>query len=418
MSEKWDKWPVQDAWDGGGGGSPPAPSTYDISGAITGDEDTGVTVTLSGDADDTFETEAGGAFSFADLPSGDYVLTPTLAGYTFAPESINVSIVAADQTDQDFASTLITYTISGTITGTVVEGVTITLSGDADDSTTTAVDGTYSFTGLADGSYTVTPTLTDKSFTPDHRDTSVSGDDVVVDDFVYEDFPYIAAWNDGVVPGSDITIYSPNGASVTPSSVVTPQSADYAHTPSRTPSLRVLAPHNSAGYNTVNSLITPSAALDLSAGVRIEAVVYGGENQTTIRWWVQFIDKDDASLPYIGFYVDFGAADILRIAERRSSSTSLIYDGTQGWTAPDSTNAWVKLRMQLPPNLSGNVLASVDLLGTGGSSGTQRSGALTQNWSAFVTGKIVIGRAITSNYNIDSYFNYIWVGTASDDWPT
>ena len=88
-----------------------------------------------------------------------------------------------------------TYTISGTITGTVVEGVTITLSGDADDSTLTAVDGTYSFTGLVDGSYTVTPTLAGYEFTPADAAVAISGADDTGNDFVsalvYLSLPFV-----------------------------------------------------------------------------------------------------------------------------------------------------------------------------------------------------------------------------------
>jgi hypothetical protein len=59
-----------------------------------------------------------------------------------------------------------TYAISGTVSGDTMEGVTITLSGDDSSITTTSGEGTYTFTGLAKGNYTVTPTLTDSTFSP------------------------------------------------------------------------------------------------------------------------------------------------------------------------------------------------------------------------------------------------------------
>lgn len=64
------------------------------------------------------------------------------------------------------------YTLSGTVADSAsagVSGVTITLSGDSDATTTTAGDGTWSFSGLTAlpaGSYTVTPTKTAYIFNP------------------------------------------------------------------------------------------------------------------------------------------------------------------------------------------------------------------------------------------------------------
>jgi len=61
-----------------------------------------------------------------------------------------------------------TFTIAG-ICGTAakpISGVTVTLSGGASKTATTAADGAYSFAGLALGTYTVTPKKTGMTFTP------------------------------------------------------------------------------------------------------------------------------------------------------------------------------------------------------------------------------------------------------------
>ncbi len=77
---------------------------------------------------------------------------------------------------------LSTYTISGTVTGDVLLGVTITLSGGA--STTTDKDGKYSFGGLANNkSYTVTPSLTGYAFSPSSSSVNVGGANVTVPTF-------------------------------------------------------------------------------------------------------------------------------------------------------------------------------------------------------------------------------------------
>ncbi len=49
---------------------------------------------------------------------------------------------------------------------TAVGGATVDLSGDASASTTADGSGNYSFGGLANGSYTVTPSLAGYAFTP------------------------------------------------------------------------------------------------------------------------------------------------------------------------------------------------------------------------------------------------------------
>jgi hypothetical protein len=59
-----------------------------------------------------------------------------------------------------------TYTISGTVGGAIAAGVTINLTGAATATTVTGAGGTYSFTGLANGNYTVRPSITGHYFLP------------------------------------------------------------------------------------------------------------------------------------------------------------------------------------------------------------------------------------------------------------
>jgi hypothetical protein len=82
------------------------------------------------------------------------------------------------------------YNFSGTVTypgdGSGVTNVTITLSGDDADSTTTAADGTWTLDaaddkGFAPGDYVITPTRGGHTFNPTSSAETVAGSDVVSD---------------------------------------------------------------------------------------------------------------------------------------------------------------------------------------------------------------------------------------------
>lgn len=88
-----------------------------------------------------------------------------------------------------------TYTLSGTINdydSAGLDGVTVTLTGDASDSTTTAGGGAYSFT-VEDGSYTVTPTKDGSVFSPSSAAVVVSGANKVADTMTELYYPRV--WN-------------------------------------------------------------------------------------------------------------------------------------------------------------------------------------------------------------------------------
>ena len=72
-----------------------------------------------------------------------------------------------------------TWSISGTITPTAAgSGTTVTLSGAASAATTADSSGNFSFTGLANGSYTVTPARSGYTFTPASVAAAVTGANV------------------------------------------------------------------------------------------------------------------------------------------------------------------------------------------------------------------------------------------------
>ena len=68
------------------------------------------------------------------------------------------------------------YAISGTISpSSGGSGSTLTLSGPAAGSTTTDGSGNYSFAGLANGTYVVSPTHTGYTFTPSLQTVQING---------------------------------------------------------------------------------------------------------------------------------------------------------------------------------------------------------------------------------------------------
>src|SRR5437016_3679394 len=69
-----------------------------------------------------------------------------------------------------------TYNISGTISPAAGgSGATVTLSGAAGATTVTNASGSYTFSGLANGTYAITPSLTGYTFSPTSQAATVSG---------------------------------------------------------------------------------------------------------------------------------------------------------------------------------------------------------------------------------------------------
>ena len=109
-------------------------------------------MTLSGSQSGTTSTDVNGNYSFTVLFGGNYSVTPSLANYSFAPQSQSFNLLTSDQT-ANFTGTR-PYSISGQ----TVSGATVTLSGSQSATTTADSNGFYYFDGLATtGTYTVTP---------------------------------------------------------------------------------------------------------------------------------------------------------------------------------------------------------------------------------------------------------------------
>ena len=143
----------------------------------------GVLVTASGQVIDTQTTDGSGFYEF-ETGDATFTLTPTKDNYEFAPVSREVVVFGEPVTVTNFVGTEL-YSIFGAIldsAGVPLDGVTVTLSGDASDSVETAAGAPYEFNGLSNGNYTVTPTLAGSTFSPDHIDVVVAdGDESIAD---------------------------------------------------------------------------------------------------------------------------------------------------------------------------------------------------------------------------------------------
>jgi LmbE family N-acetylglucosaminyl deacetylase len=148
-----------------------------ICGTISGAGGSGATVTLSGSANSTTTADSSGGFNFDNVANGSYTVTPSLTGYTFSPASRNVTISNSSASAVNFATlTSPTYSISGTVSGGA--GTTVALSGAASGTTIADSSGAYSFTGLSNGGYTLTPSLTGDTFNPASQNVTISNANV------------------------------------------------------------------------------------------------------------------------------------------------------------------------------------------------------------------------------------------------
>jgi hypothetical protein len=153
------------------------PQGFTITGAVTpSGSGSGTTIALSGAASGTATTDASGNYTLAGLANGAYTVTPSKSGITFSPTSRAVTISGANVTAVNFTATAVTFSVSGTISPAASgSGATVTLSGAGSASATADASGNYSFTGLANGTYTVTSSKSGFTFTPPSRLVTISG---------------------------------------------------------------------------------------------------------------------------------------------------------------------------------------------------------------------------------------------------
>lgn len=143
--------------------------TFAISGYVKTAANTalsGVQVSLSGITVRSTTTAPDGSYLFSDLPNGSYIVTPMQTGYAFIASPRGVMISSSDVTGVNFMRGL---NIAGSITTSGLSPLTrvkVTLSGPSSSETQTDSAGKYVFTGLAAGTYRVTPSKLTFTFSP------------------------------------------------------------------------------------------------------------------------------------------------------------------------------------------------------------------------------------------------------------
>ncbi len=228
------------ACGGGGGSSSPAP-TYSISGTVSGNATSGVTINLSGASTATTTTATGGTYSFTGLANGSYTVTPSLTGNSFNPTSTAVTVSGANVTGKNFTATAAaaTYSISGSAG---IAGATITLSGANTGSVTAGTGGAYTISGLLAGSYTVTPSLSGYTFAPTSASVTITNANATATTFVPTAIPVPHSISGTVSPSlSGVTITVTGTANATATSgtggaytVTGLYNGSYTLTPSKT----------------------------------------------------------------------------------------------------------------------------------------------------------------------------------------
>ena len=162
--------------------TPGGQTTFAISGTVSPAPSVTTTLSLSGAATATTTASSSGTYSFSGLSAGTYAVTPSATGFGFNPTTQAAVITSSDFTGVNFVAAAQngpTFTLSGTISpASAGSGAAVILSGPVGATATANSSGAYSFPGLSNGTYSVTPSKSGFSFTPGSKSATVNGANV------------------------------------------------------------------------------------------------------------------------------------------------------------------------------------------------------------------------------------------------
>lgn len=243
-------------------------SGHGVSGGVSGTALQGVLIKMTGAATANAITDTSGNYSFTGFADGNYTVVPSLAGYAFRPAGNVVTLNGANVTGNNFtetANSAAASSVSGAASGAVAQNVMITLSGDNTGSALTDSSGNYNFSGLAAGSYTVTPSLAGYIFSPvSSAVTTLSGANVTGNNFTAAANAAATSSLSGTVSGAvaqNVTI-TLSGANT--GSVMTDADGNYSF----------------SGLAAGNYMVTPSLAGYIFSPVNSAVTTVGGGNVT------------------------------------------------------------------------------------------------------------------------------------------
>ena len=132
------------------------------------------TVTLTGTSAGSVTANGLGQFAFSSLGPGSYTVSVSKPGYTMTPASQSVTVSSANVTGVNFTGQ--TQVITGTVSPVSAGGGTVVvLSGAGSGSISADSQGVFTFSPVANGTYTITPSRPGYAFTPASASVTVSG---------------------------------------------------------------------------------------------------------------------------------------------------------------------------------------------------------------------------------------------------
>ena len=163
---------------------------FGISGQITqgtnGPPLGGITVAVSGPIATSVTTGANGKYVVGGLQPGTYLVTPTAPGcyhFNLQARSVTLGATTTNATGTDFVALRDAYIISGHFTNGAVGVSGITVSAGGTNVTMTDATGSYFFSNLCAGQYTITPSTGCYLFNPASSPAAVGPGNVVGLDF-------------------------------------------------------------------------------------------------------------------------------------------------------------------------------------------------------------------------------------------
>jgi len=334
-------------------------STHTIAGTISGPGATGATVVLSGPTNATTTTDSNGNYSFSGVTNGSYSVAPSESGFVYSPATLPVTLNGAHDLSANFASTILGYPVSGTVSNGA--GITVTLSGATTQTTTADASGNFTFATVPNGTYTVTPAGIGFSVSPLNQTIVVNGNAVSNVNFAATVILYsISGTITGgagatvslVGPSTVTTIADSSGNYSFPSVMV----GSYTVTPSITPGV-VYSPGSisvslgAANVSGVNFSVPPNCPCDTIWPSSAVPGLSDSGDTNSVELGVKFRADADAYITGLRFY-KASTNTGTHLGRIWTASGTLL--GTATFTN-ESNSGWQQVFFSSPIPIQGNV---------------------------------------------------------------